>query len=217
MWAGISVPKRTLISHMQTEIHQGILAVTTAFEITGGAHTSEFSLSLTVKIKLNKHFASATLVFFYTGKQKTLTFGRSLMASCSFMRQHNFCLNTGKILKAMRNAAILTSLCWNLTSQQSSVDLVNRFFRYLLDNHNLPDLTQMERKEPGIGYWLIFPLNVSMILVKPFSCGVLQPAEKQLLRKNNLLDYLATFKPFFKARSLAIISLFLIPLHFIST
>lgn len=96
---------------MQTEIHQGILAVTTAFEMTGGAHTSEFSLSLTVKIKLNKHFASATLVFFYTGKQKTLTFGRSLMASCSSIRQHNFCLNTGKILKARRNAAILTALC----------------------------------------------------------------------------------------------------------
>lgn len=94
---------------MQTEIHQGILAVTTPFEMTGGAHTSEFSL--TVKIKLNKHFASATLVFFYTGKQKTLTFGRSLMASCSFIRLHNFCLNTGKILKAMRNAVILTSLC----------------------------------------------------------------------------------------------------------
>lgn len=86
-------------------------------------------LCLTVKIKINKHFASAILVVFYTGKQKTLTFGRPLMASCRFIRQHDFCLNTGKTLKATRNAAILTSLLKLNRSAKCSVDLINRFFR----------------------------------------------------------------------------------------
>lgn len=92
-------------------------------------HQNFLFLCLAVKIKLNKHFASATLVFFYTRKQKTLSFGRSLMASCSFIRQHNFCLNTGKTLKARRNEAILTSLLKLTRSAKCTVDLVNRFFR----------------------------------------------------------------------------------------
>lgn len=107
-------------------------------------------LCLTVKIKINKHFASAILVVFYMGKQKTLTFGRPLMASCRFIRQHDFCLNTGKTLKATRNAAILTSLCWSLTGQQSA-QLI--WLTGSLDNHNLPEVIKIQRKEPGIGYW----------------------------------------------------------------
>lgn len=60
--------------HMQAEIYQGILAVRTEFESewSGTCITIFLFLCLTVKIKLNKHFASATLVFFYMGKLTTL-------------------------------------------------------------------------------------------------------------------------------------------------
>lgn len=182
---------------MWAEIYQGASAAWSDFESGWmGTCIRIFSSCLTVKIKLNEHFALATLGFFYMKKLTPLTFGRSQMASCGFIGQLSFCLNAAKTLKARRNTAILTSLHWNLTGQQSA-QLV--WLREYLDNHNLRS-SKWKRTRNRL-LFLVLLLNISVILDKPFSPGVPEP----------LVNW------FWKYCHLMIISFSMIPLHSIST